>query len=91
MKMNNKLYDILKWIALVALNAIGVCYKTVSLIWWLPYGEEVMSTCAAVALCIGALLGVSTAQYNAEKAKDAEECYKIMLNENNELRGGNDE
>ena len=67
MKLSNKAYDILKWVALVALNAVGVCYKTLSLIWGFPYGEEVMATCAALALCIGALIGISTAQYNAEK------------------------
>ncbi|MBO4853810.1 MAG: hypothetical protein J5482_01520 [Oscillospiraceae bacterium] len=72
MKLSNKTYDVLKWIALVALNAVGVCYKTLSLIWALPYGEEIMATCAALALCIGALIGVSTAQYQAEKAAEAE-------------------
>ena len=66
MKLSDKAYDVLKWIALVALNAVGVCYKTLSLIWALPCGEEVMATCAALALCIGALIGVSTARYNAE-------------------------
>jgi hypothetical protein len=63
MKLNDKAYDILKWIALIALNAIGLCYKTLALIWGWPFGEEVMSTCAALALCLGALLGISTAQY----------------------------
>ncbi|MBO4853945.1 MAG: hypothetical protein J5482_02215 [Oscillospiraceae bacterium] len=86
MKLSNKMYDVLKWIALVALNAAGVCYKTLSLIWALPYGEEVMATCAALALCIGALIGVSTAQYQADKAADAEYSYKMMLYQNNELR-----
>ena len=86
MKLSNKTYDVLKWIALVALNAVGVCYKTLSLIWALPYGEEVMATCAALALCIGALIGVSTAQYRADKAVDAEDSYKMMLYQNNELR-----
>lgn len=86
MRLSDKAYDVLKWIALVALNAVGVCYKTLSLIWALPRGEEVMATCAALALCIGALIGVSTAQYQSDKAADAEDSYKIMLRQNNELR-----
>lgn len=86
MKLSNKAYDILKWIALVALNAIGVFYKTAAGIWGLPYGEAVMETCAALALCIGALIGVSGATYHAERAKDAEGNYKVVLEENNELR-----
>lgn len=85
MKLSNKAYDILKWIALVALNAIGVFYKTASGIWGLPYGEAVMETCAALALCIGALIGVSGATYHAERAKDAEGSYKVVLEENNDL------
>lgn len=67
MMLSNKAYDILKWIALVALDAIGVCYRTIAAIWALPYGDEVCATCAAVALCLGILLGVSTAQYNKSK------------------------
>lgn len=67
MKLSDKVYDVLKWVALVALNAIGVLYKTIATIWGLPYGDEVCNTCAAIALCLGVLLGVSTAQYYKEK------------------------
>ena len=63
MKLSNKAYDILKWISLIALDAIGVCYRTLALIWAWPYGEEVLATCAALSLFIGTLIGISTAQY----------------------------
>lgn len=63
MILPDKVYDILKWIALIALDAIGVCYKTLALIWGWPFGEEVLSTCAALSVLIGALIGASTAQY----------------------------
>lgn len=63
MKLPDKAYDILKWLSLVFFNAIGVLYKTLASIWGLPYGEEVLTTCAAIALFIGALIGVSTAEY----------------------------
>lgn len=66
MKLSNKAYDILKWIALVALDAIGVCYKALSAIWRLPMGDEVLSTCAAISVLIGTLIGVSSAQYKKE-------------------------
>ena len=62
--MSNKVYDVLKWIALVALDAIGLFYKTISTIWGLPLGDEVMATCAALSVLIGALIGISSAQYN---------------------------
>ncbi|MBR6654358.1 MAG: hypothetical protein IKL27_06475 [Oscillospiraceae bacterium] len=67
MKLNDKVYDVLKWVALVALDAIGVCYKAIAAVWALPYGDEVLTTCAAVAVCLGTLLGVSTAQYYKDK------------------------
>lgn len=63
MILPDKVYDVLKWIALIALDAIGVCYKTLALIWGWPCGEEVLATCAAISVCIGALIGISTAQY----------------------------
>ena len=63
----NKVYDVLKWISLIALDALGVCYKTLSTIWGWPYGEQVLATCAAVSLLIGALIGISTAQYNSKE------------------------
>lgn len=67
MKLPDKVYDVLKWVALIALNAIGVCYKTIATIWSLPYGNEVCATCAAIALCIGTLLGISSAEYYRTK------------------------
>ena len=64
MLISNKTYDILKWIALIALDAVGVFYKTIATIWMLPLGDEVLATCAALSLFIGALIGLSTKQYN---------------------------
>lgn len=61
--MSNKVYDVLKWIALIALDAVGVFYKAVSAIWGLPYGDEVLATCTALSVLIGTLVGVSSAQY----------------------------
>ena len=67
--MSNKLYDVLKWVALVALDAIGLFYKTIATIWSLPLGDEVLATCAALSLLIGTLIGVSSAQYNKKEAE----------------------
>lgn len=63
MQLPSKVYDILKWVALIALDAIGVFYSTIADIWGLPFGEPVLKTCAALSLLVGALIGVSTAQY----------------------------
>ena len=64
MNMSNKMYDVLKWIALIALDAVGVFYKALSAIWGLPFGDEVLATCSALSLLIGTLIGVSAVQYN---------------------------
>ena len=70
MKMSNGVYDLLKWIALVALDAIGLFYSTISGIWGFPFGDEILATCAALSLLLGALLGVSSANYNKSKAAE---------------------
>ena len=67
MKMSNKVYDILKWIALIALDAIGLLYNALSDIWGFPFGDKVLATCTALSVFIGALIGISTAQYNKNK------------------------
>ena len=64
MKMSNKVYDVLKWIAMYFLPAIGTLYFALSGIWNLPYGEQVVGTITAVDTFRGVLLGISTAQYN---------------------------
>ena len=61
--MSNKVYDILKWIALIALDAVGLLYKTIAAIWHLPLGDEVLATCTALSVFLGTLIGVSSASY----------------------------
>lgn len=62
--MSNKMYDVLKWIAMVALPAIGTLYFALAGIWGFPYGEEIVGTITAVDTCLGLLLGISSVQYN---------------------------
>lgn len=65
--MSNKVYDILKWVALLFLPALGTLYFALSAIWGLPYGEEVVGTITAIDTFLGAILGISTASYNKKK------------------------
>ena len=66
MKLNNKTYDILKFIAQIVLPAIGTLYFALAGIWNFPYGEEIVGTITAVDTFLGALLGLSSATYNKE-------------------------
>lgn len=70
--MSNKLYNVLKWIAMYLLPALGTLYFALSGIWGLPFGEEVVGTITAIDTFLGVLLGISTAQYNKKIAKEGE-------------------
>jgi len=63
MKLSNKTYDILKWVAQIFLPALGTLYFALSQIWGLPYGEQIVGTITAVDAFLGMLLGISSAQY----------------------------
>ena len=61
--MSNKVYDVLKKVAQVWLPALGTLYFALASIWGLPYGEQIVGTITAIDAFLGALLGISTAQY----------------------------
>ena len=61
---NNKVYDVLKWIALILLPALGTLYFALAQIWGFPYAEEIVGTVTAVDAFLGVILGISNAQYN---------------------------
>lgn len=63
MKMSNKLYDVLKFIAQIVLPAIGTFYFAIAGIWGLPYAEQIVGTITAIDTLLGALLGISTSAY----------------------------
>lgn len=64
MKLNDKVYDVLKWIALIVIPAVGALYFGLAQIWGFPYGEEIVGTLTLIDTFLGALLGISTATYN---------------------------
>lgn len=63
MKMNSKVYDILKWIALILLPALGTLYFALAGIWGFPYAEQIVGTITAIDTFLGVLLGISTSSY----------------------------
>jgi len=63
MKISNKTYDVLKWVAQYLLPAAGTLYFALAGIWRLPYGEEIVGTITAVDTFLGVLLGISSVQY----------------------------
>lgn len=67
MKLDNKSYDVLKWVAQILLPAAATLYVAVAGIWGFPYAKEIAGTISAVDLFIGALLGISSMNYYKEK------------------------
>lgn len=61
--ISNKTYDILKWIDLIVLPALGTAYAGLAQIWGFPYPEEITGTIMILCTLIGSLLGISSTNY----------------------------
>lgn len=70
MKLNNRTYDILKWIAQYLLPAGGTLYFALASIWGLPYGEQIVGTITAIDTFLGVILGISSAKYQGDGILD---------------------
>lgn len=64
MKLSNKQYDVLKWIAQILIPALGALYFGLSSIWNLPYPTEIVGTLTVIDTFLGAVLGVAVKVYN---------------------------
>ena len=69
MKMNDKVYDVLKWIAQLLLPAIGTLYFALAGIWGMPYGEQIVGTITAIDTFLGVILGIASNTYNKNATK----------------------
>ena len=66
MQINDRLYDLLKWITMIVIPALTTAYVGLSAVWGWPYATEIAKTSAVICTLLGALLGISTAQYNKD-------------------------
>lgn len=62
--MSNKLYNYLKFLAQIALPALGTLYITLAALWDLPKPQEVAGTILALDTFLGVLLGLQANAYN---------------------------
>lgn len=65
--LSNKAYDVLKWVCIIVLPAIATLYMGLAKIWDLPFETEIPQTITVIDAFLGALLGVSTIQYNKDE------------------------
>lgn len=68
MKLSNKVYDVLKFLCTIFFPACGTLYFALAQIWNLPLAEEVVGTISAITVFIGAIIGISSLNYNKEGA-----------------------
>lgn len=63
--LNDRVYDLLKWVAIVCLPALSTFIVVISKIWgWADMGSMIAQTITAIGVLLGALLGISSIQYN---------------------------
>ena len=67
MKLSNRVYDVLKFLCTILLPACGTLYFALAKIWDLPLAEEIVGTLSAIAVFIGAIIGISSIQYHKEQ------------------------
>ena len=63
----NKVYDILKYVAMIALPALAIFVKAFFQIWGIPYGDQISDSIVVLNVLLGSLLGISTIGYKSMK------------------------
>ncbi len=64
----DKVYNVLKWISLIFLPAVGALIFSLSSIFHWSCGETTVGVITAVDTFLGALLGISSSKYWKENA-----------------------
>lgn len=63
MKLSNRTYDILIWIAQILLPAAATLYAGLAELWTLPYGTQVGATIMLIDTFLGTILKISNTKY----------------------------
>ena len=62
----DRVYDILKWVAIIVMPALSTFIVGLGGIWSLPYAGQVAATVTAIGVLLGAFLGLSSVKYNSK-------------------------
>lgn len=65
--LSNRAYDILKWVSILLMPALATLIGVVGKVWGMPNVDAWVTTINAVGIFIGAIIGVSTSNYNKDK------------------------
>ena len=66
MKLSNKTYDFIRFLAEIGITAIGAFYKGIAEVWALPYGEAVLTTSVLLSTLIGVFVEWQRQKHNKE-------------------------
>lgn len=97
MNLSNETYDRLKYIAQVALPALGTLIFGIASIWGLPYGEQIVGTITAIDAFLGTLLKLSSNKYAGDgtlvvdTSNPEKDIYSIVLDDYPELLANKDQ
>lgn len=69
MLLSNSTYDKLKWFVQIVIPAFAALYFGLGDYWDLPKVTEVVGSCSVVAVFLGAILGISSKQYESSDEK----------------------
>lgn len=75
--MSNKLFDVLKWLSILFIPALASLYKGLAIIWQFPYADEIPQTLIVLDTFLGAILGISTIDYNKKKEAELQEARRL--------------
>lgn len=67
MRLPNKLYDILKWVALFVFPAVALFINTIGPVWNMPNVDAIVTTLNALGVLVATIIGLSTLNYNKDK------------------------
>lgn len=66
MKLSNKTYDFIRFLAEIGITALGAFYKGIAKVWSLPYGEAVMTTSVLLSTLIGVFVEWQRQKHKSE-------------------------
>lgn len=66
MKMNNKTYDVMKWVVMLALPALATLLTSLGAIWDIALAPQLADTVVAINAALAMCLGISTINYHKE-------------------------
>lgn len=66
MTLPDAVYNVLKWVVLICIPALTTAYVGLDAVFGWGYADIVAKISAIVCTLIGALIGISTAEYNKD-------------------------